>query len=317
MNDPWKALNVPKSGFYAKKISGAVNSELYRARNSKGDYLGIFYFPARKNRVNIDNLNNLKIDFFPDHDGKSSLIFTLGKRELFSIFDTLLLDLDKAIISDKDDSVTTVKDRINRWRVIFQKEISHKLSENTLQGIFGELSFLNECAVKYKIENTIHLWHGPEGHNQDFVIGNNTIEIKTVSTSKASYCTISSEKQLESHQDNLYLKVFVVSKTPDKSGLTVPELVNDIEHKIMNSKPDLLQPFYAKLSEIGYFYDSNYDNIRFLVVDAFEYLVDKEFPSITSRKLPTGITDVSYRLSLNDIEPFLLADHIIEVIDHE
>lgn len=113
----------------------------------------------------------------------------------------------------------------------FCKCENEKLDLNTIQGIFGELSVLNELVYKAdstSINYVLNSWRGLYGDNNDFNFDEKNIEVKTKRNSKKTI-SISSEFQLEA-ENNKKIELLVVSiESVMVNGLTIESVVEKIK----------------------------------------------------------------------------------------
>ena len=79
--------------------------------------------------------------------------------------------------------------------------------------------------------DAVEAWLGPERSHQDFIFGNTAVEVKSLSGAERSSVRISSEDQLESLNDALFLRVYRLSSLADAAGArSLNEIVTAVGH---------------------------------------------------------------------------------------
>ena len=102
-----------------------------------------------------------------------------------------------------------------------------------MRGLFSELHVLRRLySGTVAQEVAMDAWCGPDDSHQDFIFGNRAIEVKSLSGRERSSIRISSEDQLESLADDLFLLALRLSDIPDtKDALSLNDLVSAIEEE--------------------------------------------------------------------------------------
>ena len=80
--------------------------------------------------------------------------------------------------SSADNYVEVLKQRIEKWRIFFEKAVGQQLSDRMVIGLWGELNLIHELQNE-KIMTAEDLWNGPLKSAQDFQ--GNEIAIEAVS----------------------------------------------------------------------------------------------------------------------------------------
>jgi hypothetical protein len=115
---------------------------------------------------------------------------------------------------------------------------------------------------------------------------------------------ISSEDQLESLNDALFLRIYRLSSLADAAGARslngiVTAVAGDASVRRMP-----IEAFDRKLVAHGYAPLPGYDQPRFVVSDVRSYRASDGFPRLVRSQLPTGIASVAYDIRLETIAPF-------------
>src|SRR5690625_2216149 len=150
-------------------------------------------------------------------------------------------------------------------------------------------------------------WQGPETSHQDYIFSDTAVEVKSISGRERSTVKISSEDQLESINNNLFLKVFRLIDMPEsKQSLSLNELVAHVAGILKDA--DAIELFDGKLARAGYVELRAYDKPRFVVADEQTYRVEEGFPRLVRSGLPEGLARVSYEIKLESIRDYMCAD---------
>jgi hypothetical protein len=178
------------------------------------------------------------------------------------------------------------------------------LSAEEIRGLFAELTFLLELIGQLRsTDSALEAWKGPERSHQDFIFRNRAVEIKSLSGVERSAVRISSEDQLESTNDALFLRLYRLSHIPDAPrARSLNQLVRDIQDGLDTA--GAIEAFDTKLALQGYAPLPEYDEPRFVVSEVINYEVKECFPRVVRSRLPKGIARVAYDIQLEAISGF-------------
>ena len=152
--------------------------------------------------------------------------------------------------------------------------------------------------------NSFEGWHGPESMRHDFRNNNISIEVKSTSLKDTKKCRIHGHDQLEK-PDNTELYFAYFQFEQDDMGLSIPKLIKEIEQKGI-SRVDLEK----KLNDVGFDFDKwkKYDETsrRYRLINNFYYIVDDNFPKLTSGSfseghLPKNVSEIVYQINLEGV----------------
>lgn len=231
----------------------------------------------------------------------SSCILISSSYENNAIFTLVLSDIILKIQKENtsDAYLYALKERLQLWKEFFKTQPVQKLTREAEVGLFGELYFL-KLLLNKGIHNAVAFWNGPLKTAQDFQFGNFAIEIKSTLGS-ATKVNIASEEQLDSSGiANLYLGFFNM-RLSVVDGLTLPELVEEIEQQI---PANFVEEFQAKLVCVGF----NRQDVA-LYTDRFEiqksifFGVTEDFPRTV---YPKCISHIRYELDLAGCRNFVI-----------
>ncbi len=258
--------------------------------------------PFRKGVVMVHGID---VDLRGGDSGHQRLVLTLEKqvdRDLFEgLCHTLASALERA--TDSASSLAVTLAHIRRWKTFMSGRSQH-LSAEEVRGIFAEITFLLELIERQSsTAAAVEAWLGPDKSHQDFIFGNTAVEIKALTGTERSTVRISSEDQLESLNDELFLRIYRLSSLPDAAGA---RSLNDIVAAVqaLLAEAEAVEEFDRKLVAHGYAPLPDYDQPRFIVSDTHSYRVVEGFPRLTRSQLPAGIDRVAYDIRLETIAPY-------------
>jgi hypothetical protein len=165
-------------------------------------------------------VNGIDIDLRGGDQGQQRLVLALERqvdRDLFEgLCRTLASSLEHA--SDSASSLAVSLTHVRRWKTFLAGRSQH-LSSEEVRGLFAEITFLLELADrKMSSSAAVGAWLGPERSHQDFIFGNTAVEIKSLSGTERSTVRVSSEDQLESLNDALFLRIYRLSNLTEATG---------------------------------------------------------------------------------------------------
>jgi Putative PD-(D/E)XK family member, (DUF4420) len=309
---PWDNIKSPASDINLLRIDATHPHDFSWGKDSAGRLLLVLKFPM----IDVHDLMARKIELTGiksdickiNSTGEAYFQLALQSKKSADIFHTLCNDLiDKTrAITNAEAALSLVYSRLDRWRVLLSKANRGLLSPQEIQGLFGELKFLEECidAGRVSMQAAIEGWQGPLGAPHDFIFDQAAIEIKSISGSSADSVRISSELQLTTHLSSLHLRVIFLAQDADcNRGESLNTLIRELKDKILAHA--LLQAFEERLSEIGYIDIPEYDYPCFSVMQNRTYHVREGFPRIIPESLPIGISNVAYDIGFSSIVEYL------------
>ena len=239
--------------------------------------------------------------------GQYATFMSLSDKNYQSAFFSLCDDIIAVLndIPDNESGYVAFVQRIRTWKAMFARNFG-KLSDREIQGLYGELFFMdNYMFRKYGKEKAILAWGGPQGLPKDFSIGLDWYEVKCISASKEKVA-ISSIQQLESENPGSLVVIKVESEPEgfDNGVATLNQLYKKI-YRELSSCPDSQDMFVDCLTKKGFYPDEEYNRHRFSVASMVFYLVDERFPRITiPEENRQAFGQIAYELMLNSISEF-------------
>lgn len=238
---------------------------------------------------------------------KNFLVISQIVEDSEEIFEQVLQNLvDHILIEEELPLYTIVYEVLDRWHNFFKRKWDAKLTLEEEMGLFGELYYINRWLEFFPQEPPLIIkdWKGPLKNRIDFVSKNSGVEIKTVAPKIRDEIKISNEKQLELNPviETLFLYVLKI-EVNDSTGKSLRDLIEIIEEQLIDRAPSLAVKFKELLLEVGVM-SEDYDKNYFFVHEELAYIASEKFPKLTSKNLPTGITNVSYSIDLSHCKSF-------------
>lgn len=305
---PWDGISVPKSDLNVRHVAEKTAVPCFWGRNTDGACLfivelqGDHIAPYRKSNVTVTGID---IDLRAVHLEQQHLILTLEKqvdRDLFeSLCRTLASSLEHA--SDSASALAISLTHIRRWKTFLAGRAQH-LSSEEVRGLFAEIIFLLELLDQNMPSiAAVEAWLGPERSHQDFIFGNTAIEVKSLSGTERNTVRISSEDQLESLNDALFMRIYRLSSLSETPGArSLNEIVTAA--RTLLDEANALEAFDRKLVAHGYAPLPAYDQPHFVISEVRSYRVGDGFPRLIRSELPAGIANIAYDIKLETLAPF-------------
>lgn len=311
---PWEGIPAPAADFTVVRVPGTTGVPIYWGRDAAAQCLLIVEldgdFTAQLRRDTV-SLHGIGIDLRNGGAaGRQRLVLTLARH----IDSDLFLGLCETLISRLKDiaqpatALAVAIAHLKRWKAFLAGRNARLLSPEEIRGLFGELHVLRTLYQDTLPQVTaVNAWCGPDDSHQDFIFGNRAIEVKSLSGRERSAVRISSEDQLESLADELFLLTQRLSEMPTaEQALSLNDIVTLIESELTDAQA--IEQFTDKLAGMGYAPLVEYDAPRFVVGGLQGYRVADEFPRLIRSVLPPGIRKVSYDIMLEAIAPFSCDD---------
>lgn len=305
---PWDEIATPSSDFNVRQVAVKTAVPCFWGRDISGACLFIVELQGDhvdQYRRNVVTVNGVCVDLRTGDQGLQHLVLALERqvdRDLFAgLCRTLAYALEHA--TDAASSLAVSLAHIRRWKTFLSGRSRH-LSVEAVQGLFAEIIFLMELLDREMPSNSaVDAWLGPERSHQDFIFGNTAVEVKSLSGVERSSIRISSEDQLESLNDALFLRIYRLSSLADATGASsLNEMVSVVQSRLDGT--DAIEAFDRKLVAHGYAPLPEYDEPRFVISDVRSYRVADDFPRLMRSQLPVGITKVAYDIRLEAIAQY-------------
>lgn len=311
---PWAGITVPATDYNVRLVTSALAVPVYWGRDSAGRCLLILELQGdhsnefRRDRSSVHGIDvDLRNSVTP---GQQRLVLTLDQsvdQDLFlGLCETLVASL--AAVLDPATAVSVALAHIRRWKAFLAGRKTRLLSPEEVRGLFAELQMMralySTCLTPVA---AVGAWGADDDTHQDFIFANTALEVKSVTGRDRSTVRISSEDQLESVLDELFLVVYRLIEHPDAAGaLSLNQIVTAIEQELGDA--DALEQFSAKLANVGYAPLPDYDQPRFIVSGHQPYRIEGAFPRLVRSGLPSGIARLSYEIEIEAMKSFECTD---------
>lgn len=307
---PWDAIPKPAADLSVLRVSGTTGIPIFWGRDAGAQCLLIIELDGNHTvqfRRDVVSLHGISVDLRNgDSPGQQRFVLTLARHidgDLFlGLCETLISSLRE--VADPATALAVALAHLRRWKAFLAGRNARLLSPEEVRGLFGELHVLRLLYQDTLPKpETIDAWCGPDDSHQDFIFSNRAIEVKSLSGRERSTVRISSEDQLESLADELFLLTQRLSSQPDAGqALSLNGIVELIDSEL--SDADSIEQFADKLAGMGYVPLAEYDAPRFIISGLQGYRVTNGFPRLIRSELPPGITRVSYDIKFEAIAPF-------------
>ncbi|HFS8199901.1 TPA: PD-(D/E)XK motif protein [Serratia marcescens] len=315
---PWDEIHVPDADYNVRLAADLGAVPVYWGKDSSAHCLLIIELEGKhreqflRDRTSVHGLHlDLRRRQVP---GREWFVLTLERDVDSDIFlglcETLISSLRE--VKDASAALAVALAHIKRWKAFLAGRSFRILSAEEIRGLFAELQFLRLLYNRSTLDQhaAVEAWCGAERLQQDFVFGDTAVEVKSLSGKERCTVRISSEDQLASTVERLFLMTFRLRDGKDSDvAQSLNSLVAVIESEL--SDADALEGFSARLAAYGYAPLHEY-NLPLLVVTSKQaYQVDGDFPRLIRAELPNGIIRLSYEIELEKILPYLCEAEIL------
>lgn len=307
-SSPWDGIGVPGADFNVRQVMGKTVVPCFWGRDKNGACLFIVELHGdhtgqyRKNAVTV---NGIDVDLRGGDAGRQRLVLALEKEVDRDLFEGLCRTLASALehATDSVSALAVALAHLRRWKTFLSGRGQH-LSTEEVRGLFAEITFLLELLDRsVPAVAALEAWLGPDKSHQDFIFGNTAVEIKSLSGAERSTVRISSEDQLESLNDALFLRIYRLSNLPDAAGArSLNAAVADVQARL--GEAEAVEAFDRKLVAHGYAPLPDYDEPTFVIGSVTTYRVQGGFPRLMRSQLSTGIARVAYDIRLETLTPY-------------
>ncbi len=291
------------------------NQKRISVKSALGVYCGLsdegnlrIAFMSRSSAPRIESTKILKVTQGEESKSVYWTCFDLLQSDARKVFFAFCTNLVEAVTEqyNEDQALLALKKRYIIWKNMFKRDSVGKVSREVLQGLFGELYFMEKYMLdRYGASVAVQSWSGPDSKSKDYAVDREWFEIKTVGAN-TSTVRISSLAQLSSDYDGhlVVLRVEAMSDQFSNGESSVGELFSSILSKINDETIEGI--FLSKLSAFGF--DSSDESFmaKFDVKSMTSYKVNEKFPRLTEADISrTEICDVSYSLIINSLKDYM------------
>jgi hypothetical protein len=239
-------------------------------------------------------------------DGTFTILFRLiepGQKEVFTHLCWDLAEFTRQT-DDIETGISNLFSRFRLWQKLMEKGCLDILTDSELKGLYGEITFLKEVALKrYDSMTAVTGWCGSNGTDRDFLYCNLWYEIKTTNPGAESI-KISSVEQLDIDDPGRLVWIQAEKTAPtDPTAKSITSLIEDINTLIGNSQT-ALDLFETSLLKAGYTCHKEYEDIFFALKSIRAFEVSEKFPRIRRADLDIGVMTASYEISTSSMAPY-------------
>lgn len=243
--------------------------------------------------------------------GNWLMVLRLIGEGLDQVFGRLCQDLiDEAVHAPSQAALIKLfQRRLLLWKKLFQQGGNGCLEKYQIQGLMAELLALESLLARENssVMDTVMAWTGPLKKDQDFIFSDHSIEIKAISP-KVDKVGISSVSQLYSDGSlELWIYLLREAASDGDTALGIMDLIARLENRLALNCPDALPVFRGLLLEAGYVEQECYESSCFNILGLEKYRVSEGFPRLIPDDIPQGISDISYSISLAELDPFKIS----------
>jgi hypothetical protein len=198
-------------------------------------------------------------------------------------------------------------EELHRWQEMLRHQQERLLSRSEIIGLVGELLFVRDVlSPRLGILPSLRAWNGPEGHEQDFVLGGTIFEVKTQVVTSDRRIRISSEDQLDPVQGRIIIGNQGLAPIPqgDDAGRSLNTLVDEIRDLAVRAGGRATDCLDIALLRAGYEPRDEYGEELWVLVDRAFYDVVDDFPRIERRDLRLGVEMVKYSIRVADCQKY-------------
>lgn len=246
------------------------------------------------------------IDIRRLEDGGTTILEVSSTRsELFRDFYAFVCGVADRIQLDGVPAGAAIEAELSSWKRLLER--ASGLTPEEEIGLFGELWMLNRLASSKGWEKALPAWKGYEREEHDFGLESADIEVKTTSLEKRVH-VIGGLDQLRASPDrDLYLLSIQLTRSGDRHGRTLGEVVDSMLTQIRLAAPALVTEFEEALQKVRYREEDRhlYTARRHLRSQPSLIKVDESFPSLLRDDLETlggsraeRVVDATYRIDV-------------------
>lgn len=319
MSDNWQNIRPSDhpNDIRMRRVDPAHPLDFFYGKDYQGNY--IFTFRGKMAGETLPKpirLAGIDITLVECEDGIWELFMRLLNSTDVDIFKALCSNLMSATRSLKrcqdGAGIQIILNRLKHWQELLKARKEKLLSQNQIIGLFGELLFLKEFILtRLSPMDALMAWRGPYGDEQDFLIGNWMIEVKTQLSSSDRKLHISSVDQLDigSGQILICYQTLGIEGDKDITAHTLNSLIDELMVFFNPEHSEVADMLQAILIEFGYMRREEYDDVKWMLHERVFYHVTDEFPALRATMMPTGVEDVRYSIKVEACTPFVIEEN--------
>lgn len=307
---PWDDIRTPGSDYNVRLVPDGGVIPAFWGRDTEGHCLFLTSLEGDHRKAFAEgrtSAHGIAVDLQKDTTSeRQNLVLTLERQVDGDLFCSLCESLFESLrtVDRPETALSVALTHIKRWKAFLAGRNARLLSAEEIRGLFAELTFLTSLYDgRLSQTDAVSAWTGADRVHQDFVFSDRAVEVKSLSGTDRSTVRISSEDQLESIQDRLFLVTYRLRDVSDAAhGHSLNELVSTIAGALTDE--EAIVEFDRRLAAYGYVPLPEYDRPRLLVSGIQGYRVEESFPRIVRSGLPAGITHVKYQIDIERLARF-------------
>lgn len=317
LNKKWESISAPKGGgLYARQtISATCKPDLMIGKTRGGGRCVLLKLKSKlKFEFQEEEKENLKTYYnnsTPDND----LVLELKDSFFENLFTDLVISLYQNIkdVDNDDESTKMFINTVRYWSDFLKSKRSQYLTDEVIQGLYGELVYLEYLidTSKEPINQLLKSWKGLYDANHDFHFTANNVEVKT-KRKNGNIIHIASEHQLEC-ETGKELELAVVSIVHIKeNGDNLKLILNRIREKTLNAggQVSIISDALAE-KKLNFVNVEDYDSLQFRKDSIVFYDCDHaDFPKLIDSELHEALQGVSYKLALTSVDDSFITNKI-------
>lgn len=307
---PWDEIGVPARDYTVRKVAARSRVAMFWGRDTAAKCLFIIELDgdfAEEFQRGVVDIHGIGVDLREGEEPhQQRLVLSLDRsvnQDLFlGLCQTLINALE--LVDTAAVALAVALAHIRRWRAFLAGRKSRRLSDEEVRGLWAELQYMRALyASRLTTTDAVDAWTGAEQLQQDFIFDNTAVEVKSLLGRDRNTVRISSEDQLATIVDDIFLVTHRLTVAADGSGaLSLNALVEVIEDELDDAHA--FELFSQKLADFGYLPIAAYATPKFVVAERQTYRVEGDFPRLVRAELPSGIARVSYEIELEAIKDF-------------
>lgn len=307
----WSRLPIPNDLWHLEAAETSPDSLIWYARDQIGDYHLLILVPdgSETSTYTTKGLTvSVRRHRIPKWGDAQCLDLLCTEDTTLNVFATVVCEIVKELENAlQEDRTVVVAETLARWRWFWGVE-PVSLSEREALGLFGELWFLDQWVGATR-ENVL-AWGGDDQTRHDFQWRERSVEVKATARrgEGAIVHTVQHLDQLAAPETGrLYL--FSLRVARDRLATNTLALLASRCSDQLRDAVEVRDLFLRKLSQRGYSpADASLRTTAYRIIDEQIYEVTDEFPRLEAESfvggLPTGVTDVSYKIDMSVCEPW-------------
>ena len=313
-SDPWREIPLPdqKLNASSRRVDASLPRDIFWAVDVDRHCLLILqHAVSNKPKTRLPKLRGLQVESRTSDGGSLGLLIVrLMDDEQREIFHLLCLDIIEVTSRAKSEqeAIEWFIARTWRWHWLLRGGRGGRLSDEEQKGLLGELVVLRSILFPaIGVEKSLKSWTGPFGSPKDFEIGRVCVEAKAHRGAATPYITVSSEYQLDIEGIValfLHISEITAAAGEDEHAVTVTEVVQLLLGEVRKHNASLDALLEQCLIAAGFNWTDDYSDTKWILGPEHIFEVKENFPRITPRMLPSGVSRVRYAVSLVDCEPF-------------